>query len=138
MLVEPFTAEVSSYAGLREAIRRRVEALNISRITLDSIAGLTPGRSAKLLSSGEAKEPKRFGLLSLELILQATGLKLLVVDDHKALARFAPMYVKRDVTQVRLHNTCRKSKGRRKARPSAAARNRKTAKPKRGKPFLSR
>lgn len=136
-LVEPFFIEVNSYVGLRDAIRRRVSALDISRATLDEITGLPLGYSGKLLASGEAKDPKRFGPLSLDLILQATGLKLLVVDDHQTLAKFAPMYIKRDARQARPGNQCRKNAGRRKAQPSAAARVQKSAKPKRCKPYLS-
>jgi hypothetical protein len=67
-LVEPFFSEVNTYAGLRDAIYRRVEALEISRTKLDEIAGLPPGHSGKLLAPGEAKDPKRFGMVSLGLL----------------------------------------------------------------------
>lgn len=120
-LVEPFFTEVNSYIGLREAIRRRVSTLDISRTTLDEITGLPLGYSGKLLATGEAKDPKRFGPLSLDLLLQATGLKLLVVDDYQTLAKFAPMYVKRDARQARPGNQCRKNtKAKRRKSPAPA------------------
>ncbi len=71
---------------------------------------------------GEAKDPKRFGMVSLGLILQATGLKLIVVDDQQTLAKVLRMYVKRDTTQVRLNNDCRRPKGHKKPKPAAKRR----------------
>ena len=49
-LVEPFFTEVNSYIGLRDAIRRRVSTLDISRTTLDEITGLPLGYSGKPVS----------------------------------------------------------------------------------------
>jgi hypothetical protein len=103
-LVEPFYAEATDYDGLRRAIRNRIEQLNVSRSTLDSVSGLPSGYCAKILSEGEAKDPRRFGMLSLGLVLQATGLRMLLVADREALAKVTPMLAERMLTQARLGN----------------------------------
>jgi hypothetical protein len=114
-----FFRQVQDYVGLRDAVRARVEQLNISRACLDNVAGLPSGLAGKLLSQGESKDVKRFGLLSLGLVLQATGLKMLLVDDRDALAKVQPMFEERDISNVRLNNDCRKSKGRRTPKTSS-------------------
>lgn len=70
------------------------------------------------------------------MLLPAVGLKMVLVDDRDALAKIQPMYKERQVSAVRLNNSARKSKGRRKAKPKSA-RLKKPARQKRGKPYLS-
>src|SRR5437868_13877845 len=79
---------ISDYGGLLEAFRERAKELEISRQGIDSIAGWADGYAGKLLSTGEAaKRRKRIGPLSLELMLGALGLKMILVEDPEATAR---------------------------------------------------
>ncbi|MET3299684.1 hypothetical protein [Bradyrhizobium diazoefficiens] len=78
---DPFFAEASDYASLKAAIRARVEQLNISRNCLDGVAGTTPGYAAKLLAP---YHKKKIGQFSLGLLLQAAGLRMVLVDDPAA------------------------------------------------------
>ncbi|MGY3344689.1 MULTISPECIES: hypothetical protein [unclassified Bradyrhizobium] len=132
-MTDLFFAEAVSYSALREAIRARVEQLNITRQCVDDVAGLSKGHAGKLLSPCEVK---RFGMTTLGLTLQALGLKLLIVDDRQALAKVQPMFTERALRNVRLNNDSRKSKGRITSRPKST-RVKKPPRPKRGKPYLS-
>jgi len=144
-MTELFFREASGYAGLRDAIRARVEQLSISRICLDEITGLPIGYCGKLLSQGKTKGRKQIGPLSLDLLLPATGLKLLLVDDRDALAKIEPKYVARDATQVRLglshwRNSTRRKSARVKKlakAKSARAKSKPKAKARRAAPYLS-
>ena len=87
-------AEVHTYDELQAALRARALALDVvidSRCSprihrkeaLDGVAGLPAGYSSKVLAGR-----KRAGRTSLGALLSALGLKLLVVEDPEALARF--------------------------------------------------
>lgn len=102
----PFHAEVRNNTELRHAIRRRVEELNISRLCLDRVAGFHSGYSASLLAENDRK---RIGQLTLDLLLGATGLKMVLVEDPEALAKVAPQYEPRARCNVRLNNSIRRS-----------------------------
>jgi hypothetical protein len=69
---------------LRAVMRQRVVELNISLDTVDHIAGLPTRYCAKVLGL----QPTRgFGQFSLDGLLGALGLMLIVVEDAEALAR---------------------------------------------------
>jgi hypothetical protein len=106
-----FFTEVHDYDGLRDAVRARVEQLNISRQCLDEITGPPTGYCSKVLAQGEAKDVKRFGVMSLGLVLQAAGLKMVL--DPAALAKYRPLFVERQAHQARPGNHSRKTKGKR-------------------------
>lgn len=89
---------IRNYDDLHAALRARVEHLNISRTTLDELAGLTPYYSAKLLSP---KQLKRIGAISLGPLLGALGLALVVVEDDEQMKRMRARYVPRDLSYVR-------------------------------------
>ena len=76
--------EIRNYQELHLALRERAEQLGVSRLTIDDVSGLPSGYSAKLLAPVPIK---RLGPLSFGLMLQALGLKLVVVEDREALAR---------------------------------------------------
>jgi hypothetical protein len=80
-------AVVSSYGELILCLRQRAEALGVSNMTLDEAAGLTSGHAGKLLSS---RPHRALGPISLGLMLEALGLRLVVVEDEEALARMRP------------------------------------------------
>jgi hypothetical protein len=74
-------AVVSDLAGLHRAIREWVAEMNVSRETIDHVGGLTAGHSSKLLAPAPLK---RFGHVSLGLMLGACGLELWVMlNDEK-------------------------------------------------------
>ena len=76
--------EVTTYSDLHMLLRARANDLQLSREELDSISGLQPGYTAKLLSP---RPMKRLGVTSMPLLLSALGVKLvLMVDDEKTAA----------------------------------------------------
>jgi hypothetical protein len=78
---------ISDYGGLLEAFRERAKELEISREGIDQVAGWADGYAGKLLGGAAAKRRKIIGPLSLELLLAALGLKLILVEDPVATAR---------------------------------------------------
>lgn len=135
---KPFYAEFHDYAGLRDALRARVEQLNVSRNCLDSVAGLAAGYVGKILAPYSSK---KIGGVALGFLIQAAGLKMALIDDPDtsdsgsvqnldallkaarlkmvlvhdpvAAAKVECLYEPRVVKNVRLNNDCRKNKGRR-------------------------
>ena len=89
---------IRSYDDLHATLRARADALEISRQAIDELAGLPAGYAGKLLGGGQVK---KFGGLSLELMLQTLGLRLVVVEDPEALGRLQGRYEKRDARYVR-------------------------------------
>jgi hypothetical protein len=89
---QPFCRQVIDYSALVDAVRDRSEQMELSRLELDHIAGLTPGHSDKIL---RPRPEKRFGIMSLGAILQTLGLVLVIVEDpaarDKTLARRTPL-----------------------------------------------
>lgn len=98
---EPFFAEAHDLNEMHRAFRDRAQQLNITRDTIDQIAGLTSGHASKLL----APEPlKHYGLRSFGPMLGALGLKLLVVEDPEALARVIARMEPADSERQRFKN----------------------------------
>jgi hypothetical protein len=77
-------AEIRSYADLIRALRERKERLDVSFNLLEDISGLQSGHISKLLSP---RASKRLGELSLDCLLAALGVKLVVQVDPVAMAR---------------------------------------------------
>jgi hypothetical protein len=102
-------AEVKDYEQLHAALRARVEQLDVSRETLDHLTGLQSGYCAKLLANTRLK---RMGAQSLGPLLTVCGLRLLVVEDPDAMARFAPRLEKRDLRAVRVPTLGKRKKRR--------------------------
>jgi hypothetical protein len=124
-MIDLFMREVRSYQELTSAVRARVEQLQISRLNLDQVAGLPAGLGAKLLAPDGAKDPKRFGMISLGLVLGACGLKLVVLDDRDALARVQSQYEPRAAQQVRTgHKTSERGRKRRRKPIKASGKKR--------------
>jgi hypothetical protein len=93
-------AEITDYDDLLAALRARADELEISRETIDHIAGFPDRYAGKILS---LSHPRRIGLRSLGPILSALGMKLIAVADDSALERNRSRMVKRDKSQVRVH-----------------------------------
>jgi hypothetical protein len=72
-----------SLETLHALLRTRIEAMQITRLQLDELAGLPGGYSSKLFSP---KPLKKLGRLSLPLILGALNIKLFAVVDEAAAA----------------------------------------------------
>jgi hypothetical protein len=76
--------EIRSYADLVRALRERKEQLDVSFATIEDVSGLQSGHCSKLMSP---RPSKLFGKLSLGLILQTLGMRLVLVEDKEAMAR---------------------------------------------------
>lgn len=90
--------EISSYQDLHAIMRARAAELELSRETIDAIAGVPAGYAAKLL----APRPIRtLGALSMPLMLPALGIKVLVVVDDVAAAKISSrINIKRDESKT--------------------------------------
>jgi hypothetical protein len=88
---QPFCRHVNDYSALVEAVRDRTEQMEMSRMELDSVAGLTLGHSDKIL---RPRPEKKFGIMSLGVILDTLGLVMVLIEDpakrDKTLARRTP------------------------------------------------
>lgn len=101
---------IGDYRGLIETCRARADELALSRSEIDRLSGLPSGFSGKLLGQdGSAPKQKRMWPVSLELMLGALGLKILLIEDETATARTLSMRVPVDHRQQRFHNTSRLS-----------------------------
>lgn len=86
------TAAIRDMPGLVDALRKRRDELNISHETIDSIAGLQAGYCSKLLAP---RPIKNLGPMSLEAMLGALGLAIVVVEDEDAKGRVCGRWIKR-------------------------------------------
>jgi hypothetical protein len=77
-------AEFSDYAGMLEALRRRVNELALNGERFDEYAGLPRGYLSKLVG---AKPIRRLGMVSFSPTLAALGLRCLFVEDEAATKR---------------------------------------------------
>jgi hypothetical protein len=76
------------YSTLIETCRSRCDELALSRAELDRLSGLPEGYSAKLLGrDGCGQRQKRAWPISLEALLGALGLKVILIIDEQATAR---------------------------------------------------
>jgi hypothetical protein len=122
-------ATVVDYAGLHSALRKRADDLGISRETLGDIAGTHGGHVNKILADPPQKNA---GITTFGLLLQALGLKLLVVEDAEQMEKLKDRLIPRNEAQVRMLNGVEhvrlvftRRHMRRLGRKSAAARMRK-------------
>jgi len=90
---------ISSYAEVIDAFRARADELEISRLEIDHLSGLASGHSSHLLAK---KYTKRLGPVSLLLMLDTLGLRLLVVEDPYLTART----IKRRTPRIASHARC--------------------------------
>jgi hypothetical protein len=91
-------AVVNDYPALQRVLRQRAEDLKISRETLDALAGISEGHSAKMLTDPPRKN---MGILTFGLLLRALGLQLVVIEDDEQMRKLASRIVRRDESQVR-------------------------------------
>jgi hypothetical protein len=74
---------VNDYESLIEVCRQRAEELAISREGIDGLSGCAPGLAGKILGH---KQTKKLGPTTLKPILQALGLRLMVIEDDRETA----------------------------------------------------
>jgi hypothetical protein len=94
MTMQPLGDPIRCFDDLRRFLRVRVDRLNISRATLNHIAGLASGHSEKILAPSPLKG---IGATTLPLLLGGTGVMLLPVEDPEAMRRITKMLEPREV-----------------------------------------
>jgi hypothetical protein len=94
---------VGDYHGLIEICRQRAAELEISRSGIDDLSGLPSGHAGKLLGK---KQVKRMGALSLGLMLETLGLKMLIIEDDAATAHTLSRREPVSQNQQRFGNKC--------------------------------
>jgi hypothetical protein len=97
----------SDYRTLIETCRARADELDLSRAELDRVSGLCSGYASKILSLGAAKDSKRLGPVSFELMLNTLGLKMVLIEDEVATARTLALRHPVDHSQQRFGNVSR-------------------------------
>ena len=98
---------VTGYKGLIEACRQRANELALSRLELDRISGVPQGYSAKLLGKDDGvPRKKKMWPSSLEAILGALGLQIIIIEDFAATSRTLSRRVPVDHSNQRFDNKC--------------------------------
>jgi hypothetical protein len=95
---------IHDHAELVNLVRRRQEELGVACLTVDEVAGLAGGHFSKLTCG-----TKKFGLLSIFLVLSALGLRIRIEEDPEAIARFGPQWRPRNESYVLRDNHWRKA-----------------------------
>src|SRR6516225_8798612 len=91
-------ATFDSYAGMLDAIRARVNELQVSGERLDEYVGLPRGYYSKVAG---AKPIRRLGMTSFAPILNGLGLKCQFVEDLESTARIKNRVAPRNPSYVR-------------------------------------
>jgi hypothetical protein len=91
-------ATFSSYAEMLDAIRQRVNELNVSGECLDAYLGIPRGLFSKIAG---VRPIRRLGMLSFSPVLNGLGLKCQFVEDEAATARLKNRVPPRDLRFVR-------------------------------------
>jgi hypothetical protein len=82
---------IRDHDELVNLVRRRQEELGVACVTIDQVAGLADGHFSKLTCG-----IKRFGPMSIFLVLSALGLRIRIEEDPEATARLAPRWLPRN------------------------------------------
>jgi hypothetical protein len=91
-------AEFSDYAGMVDALRKRVNELQLNGERFDEYAGLPRGYLSKLVG---AKPVRKLGMVSFEPVLAGLGLRCLFVVDEEAERRLRERLQPRNSSYVR-------------------------------------
>jgi hypothetical protein len=91
-------ATFDSYAGMLEAIRERVNELQIHGERFDALVGLPEGYLSKLVG---ARPIRRLGMVSFAPILSGLGLKCQFIEDPEATDRLKNRLSPRNGSYVR-------------------------------------
>ena len=116
-------AEFSDYAGMLDALRRRVNELQLNGERFDEYVGLPRGYLSKLVG---ANPVRRLGMTSFAPVVAGLGLRVLFVEDEAATQRLKnrvrprnSSYVRTDATYVTLSRKFMQKIGRKGARARA-------------------
>jgi hypothetical protein len=90
---------IGSYDEVIEVFRARADELELSRLEIDRLSGLADGHSSHLLAK---KYTQRLGPVSLLLMLDVLGLRLLVVEDPDLTARTLARRTRRQSSHMRV------------------------------------
>jgi len=90
--------EFADYPGMLEALRSRVEELQIQGERFDSFAGLPDGYLSKLIG---VRPVRRIGMTSLGPLLDALGIYCVVVEDPIATQRLKNRVIPRNNAYMR-------------------------------------
>lgn len=90
---------VRSYSELVDAFARIKDFLQLSNETVEEVGGMTRGHCDKLLGPSRCK---RVGPISLDLLLGALGLELVVRPNPEAVQKLARRWEQRDQKQIRV------------------------------------
>jgi hypothetical protein len=82
---------IRDHDDLVALVRRRQDELGVACVTIDEIAGVPDGYFAKLV-----RGIKRFGPISIFVVLSALGLRIRVEEDPDAIAKFRRRWLQRD------------------------------------------
>jgi hypothetical protein len=97
-----------TYAELPAVMRRRKrERFNVTFQTIDAVAGWADGYASKLLAPTPIKT---IGRLSFPIIIRTFCLRLIVVDDRKALAKLCRQHKRRVSTHTAANLFCVETK----------------------------
>jgi hypothetical protein len=91
-------ADVTSYDGMLEALRARVNELQIHGERFDAFVGLPEGYLSKLIG---ARPVRRLGPTSFAPVLAGLGLRLLVIEDPEGTERLRNSLSPRNASFVR-------------------------------------
>ena len=91
-------ADVSSYEQMLDAIRQRVNELQIHGTRFDAFAGLPDGYLSKLTGPSPTR---RIGMQSFQPLLSGLGLRCLFVEDEAATQRLKNKLPPRNASYVR-------------------------------------
>jgi hypothetical protein len=98
----------TGYSTLIESCRVRCDQLALSRAELDRLSGLPDGYSAKLLGrDGCGPRQKRAWPVSLDAMLGALGLQVILIENEAATARTLALRTPVDRANQRFGNMCR-------------------------------
>src|SRR5258708_17658788 len=98
----------TGYGTLIESCRVRCDQLALSRAELDRLSGLPDGYSAKLLGrDGCGPRQKRVWPVSLDVMLRALGLAVILIQDEAATARTLALRTPVQSNQQRFGNISR-------------------------------
>jgi hypothetical protein len=85
-------------------VRRRQNELKLSCLAVDEVAGLADGHFSKLTCG-----MKKFGPVSVFLVLEALGLRIRIEEDPEAIAKLAPRWRPRNESYVLTDNHWRRA-----------------------------
>jgi hypothetical protein len=95
----PIGRLIATYDDVVDVFRARADELELSRLEIDHLSGLASGHSSHLLAK---KHTQRFGVISLRLMLDTLGLRLLVVEDPDLTARTLKRRTPRQSSHLRV------------------------------------